>query len=683
MKKNGAKNPQKRLSQARLGTVRPKRPAPASGRTCEDLELQNESLRQAQLELETDRDHYAELLDTAPVCFVTLTRSGLIREINLLGMRLLSPRHNHLTGWPFLNFIAKADKAAFLAHLSRCRENSDPTRPMTVELQLVRTSDQQPVFIELVSIPILEKTTRQFIIKNVFRDITELKVMRETHRLLAAIVESSDDAIIAKDLEGNIMSCNHGAERLFGYTCEELIGEPISILNPPNAPDEDTEILRRLRHGEKIEHYESVRWHKKGFPVHVSLMISPIRDAKGKIVGASNIARDISLRKNAEKKLEESLLREKAANRAKDDFLATLSHELRTPLNPVLLLASDGVRNGDFPPQARMDFDTIRKNIELEARLIDDMLDLTRITRGKLALEMKPIDVHSALQDAAGTVHADIMKKRIDLDLHLNANKQIILGDAVRLRQIFWNIFKNAAKFTPDAGKIIVETKISPNGKILVTVSDTGIGLEPGELDRIFGAFTQGVHHFGGLGLGLAISRALVELHSGSIRAESPGKGKGATFSVELPLAKVAQKEEEVSGEPVSPTPVPAKHISGKGIHILLVEDHEPTRAGLTHLLLRRNYKVTSAGSLSEARELLQKKNFNILISDIGLPDGNGCDLMEESRDRWHVKGIALTGYGMEEDVNRSYSAGFSAHLTKPIRIESLDEALTVAMEAK
>jgi CheY-like chemotaxis protein len=182
------------------------------------------------------------------------------------------------------------------------------------------------------------------------------------------------------------------------------------------------------------------------------------------------------------------------------------------------------------------------------------------------------------------------------------------------------------------------------------------------------------------LGLGLAISRALVELHSGIIRADSPGKGKGATFSVELPLAKDDEKAESASAELSLPAIVPTKQISSKGIHILLVEDHEPTRVGLAHLLLRRHYKVTSVGSLAEARALLEKEHFHLLISDIGLPDGNGCDLMKELRERFHIKGIALTGYGMENDLNRSYAAGFSAHLTKPVRIESLDEALTVAM---
>lgn len=670
---------------ARKGAARMRIALHSSERTREELELQNESLRQAQLELEAFRDSYADLLDTAPICFVTLTRSGVIRDINLRGLRLLSSHHRRLTGWPFVAFIAYSDKKVFLAHLSRCRDNSDPTRPLSVELQLARPAGEPPVFIELVSIPARERGSRQIVFKNVFRDITELKQMQKANRWLAAIVESSDDAIIGKDMEGKIISCNRGAERLFGYACGELIGKPMSVLCPPDARDEEPRIMEQLRRGKKIEHYETIRWHKQGFPIPVSLTISPIRDEHGSIIGISNIAHDISQRKNAEKRLEESLLREKKANRAKDDFLAALSHELRTPLNPVLLLASDGARNAEFTPQARMDFDTIQKNIELEARLIDDMLDLTRITRGKLSLEMKLVDVRAALQDAMATVQADVEQKKIGLEMNLKAEKQIILGDAVRLRQIFWNILKNAVKFTPAGGSISVETRNLAEVKLLVVITDSGIGIEPDELPRIFGAFAQGTHHFGGLGLGLAISRALVEMHSGSIRVESPGRGKGATFFVELPVAQVEKSETAAT---VSPADAPAKKISrkgisGKGIHILLVEDHEPTRIGLTHLLLRRNYQVTSVGSLSEARAAVEKENVQLLISDIGLPDGNGCDLMEEMGKRFHVKGIALTGYGMENDVNRSYGAGFSAHLTKPVRIESLDEALTVAMRGE
>ena len=647
----------------------------------EVLELQNESLRQAQFELESSRDHFVELFDTAPVCFVTLSHNGIIREINLPGIRLLSHNPDRLIGWPFRGFVADHDKRVFMAHIARCRENADPTRPMSVELQLARKHGERPVFIELVSIPMFERQFKGLVFKSVFRDITEFKETLEVHRWLAAIVESSDDAIIGKDLHSKIISCNRGASELYGYTREELIGQPITVLTPPELQGEEHLILERVRRGEKTEHYETLRKRKDGALVPVSLTISPIRDARGKIIGASNIARDITDRKTDEKKLEESLVRERAANQAKDDFLATLSHELRTPLNPVLLLASDGVRNGQFPPEARMDFDTIRKNIELEARLIDDMLDITRITRGKIILEKKQVDIHVALQDAAGTVQADILKKKIEVIFNFDAGHPVVLGDAVRLRQVFWNVLKNAVKFTPEGGKITIETQQLEDDRLGVTITDTGIGMEPSEIERVFGAFAQGKHHFGGLGLGLAISRALVELHLGSIHAESRGKGKGSTFSIELPLITDVEQVEASRAQMVPKPSAPAKKVSVRRIRILLVEDHEPTRESLMHLLVRRNYEVVPAGSLSEARNIAGKEKFNLIISDIGLPDGSGYELMEELRKRSHLKGIALTGYGMEQDVYRSHAAGFAAHLTKPVRIESLDDALAVALK--
>jgi CheY-like chemotaxis protein len=290
------------------------------------------------------------------------------------------------------------------------------------------------------------------------------------------------------------------------------------------------------------------------------------------------------------------------------------------------------------------------------------------------------VDVHIALHDAAGTVQADVERKGIKVTLNLAARTPIVRGDAVRLRQIFWNVLKNAVKFTPHDGKISIETRTLSDEKLAVVVTDTGIGMEADELERVFGAFAQGTHHFGGLGLGLAISRALVELHAGSICAESQGKNMGARFTVELPVARELELRGAASAEAVSALPTPLKRIPARNIRILLVEDHEPTRLSLTQLLSRRNYKVTPVGSLAEARSIVAKMKFNLLISDIGLPDGNGYDLMEELRKHSHLKGIALTGYGMETDVNRSYAAGFAAHLTKPVRMESLDDALSVAL---
>ncbi|HEU6449208.1 MAG TPA: response regulator [Verrucomicrobiae bacterium] len=366
-----------------------------------------------------------------------------------------------------------------------------------------------------------------------------------------------------------------------------------------------------------------------------------------------------------------------AASRAKDEFLAVLSHELRTPLNPVLLLASEMAVNQSLPAEIRADFNTIRKNVELEARLIDDLLDLTRITRGKVILEKQFLDAHKVLRDAIANVQADAEHKNIFLKVKLNAPEYAVLGDAVRLQQIFWNLLKNAIKFTASGG-VSVETA-NMNGKLAIKISDTGIGMNTTEVANVFNAFAQtgNQHRFGGLGLGLAISQKLVEFHFGEIRAESEGPDKGSTFTVELPV--VAAK---INGHDVPELSSSAPKTDDKqnsAIRILLVEDHEPTRSTLVYLLSRRKYAVTAAATLAEARKLAENQRFELVISDIGLPDGTGYDLMIELRKRSAVCGIALTGYGMEEDLARSQAAGFVVHLTKPVRIQSLENALADA----
>ncbi len=503
---------------------------------------------------------------------------------------------------------------------------------------------------------------------------------------LAAIVESSDDAIISKDINGIIVSWNMGAEHLFGYAAEEVIGKPITILIPSDRLDEESEIISRIRRGEFVRTYETIRRCKNGDLIDISLTISPIKTDDGKIIGASKIARDITGRKSIERKLKQANEEMLAASRAKDDFLATLSHELRTPLNPVLLIASDAANNHDLPPRTRTDFDTIRKNIELEARLIDDLLDLTRIAHGKIILDRVFLDVHQVLQDAIAHVREEMNQKQISLKVDLAAAQHTIFADAVRLQQVFWNLLKNAVKFTPNGGQITVETAASKD-KLAVKIIDTGIGITPDEASHIFTAFSQGNHtndnnghRFGGLGLGLVISKNLAEFHSGKILATSEGRNKGSTFIVELPLAETTEKNEDGITRYLrgSSPDLPAK---ANGIRVLLVEDHEPTRTALTQLLMRRSYKVISAGSIAEARILASAQNLHLVISDIGLPDGNGYELMAELKKDGAVKGIALTGYGMEQDVARSRAAGFVAHLTKPVGIRSLEAALNTAIE--
>lgn len=382
------------------------------------------------------------------------------------------------------------------------------------------------------------------------------------------------------------------------------------------------------------------------------------------------------------------------ANVAKDMFLAALSHELRTPLGPVLLLAGESADDPAMPANARDAFATIVKNVKLEARLIDDLLDVTRITHGKLALDFNLVDVHVALRDAIETVQAEMEDKRIALTLNFTSTRVLISGDPVRLQQIFWNVLRNAVKFSPDKGQIVIATEVVGDDLIRISVTDRGIGIAAQELKRLFTAFSQGdhadgggSHRFGGLGLGLSISRKLVELHGGKITAESPGIHQGSTFIVDLPIERAALSEAESvtrkkPGSKMHTADEPEKLVPLR--RILVVEDHEHTRTALTQLLVRRNYEVSSAGSVAEAQAAVAaSKPFDLLISDLGLPDGSGLELMADLKARFGLTGIALTGYGRDEDVFRSRVAGFITHLIKPVSIQSLETALAAAAVAK
>lgn len=430
-----------------------------------------------------------------------------------------------LCGYPLHDFDGAANGYAFS---QICKEHS---HVLPLESHLAASISSKDRLAELA---LLQQKANSLDIELRQRKETEVGLKR-----LAAIVESSDDAIIFKDLNGIIKTWNKGAERIFGYTADEVIGKPVTILFPEDHLDEEPGILGRIRQGQRVDHYETIRRRKDGRLIHISLTVSPVKDDEGNIIGASKIARDISERKDAERLAAEAMERERAASRMKDDFLAMLSHELRTPLNPVLLIASDCAENPDMPPEAREQFKTILENVDIEVRLIDDLLDLARINHGKLNLKLADVDAHAILQEAVATIRNQIEAKEIRLILNLNADEHRITGDPVRLQQIFWNVLKNAAKFTPKGGTITVQTASQiDDRKLIVTITDTGIGMTPEELERIFSTFVQCGEsiNLGGLGLGLSIAKKLVELHSGSIRAMSDGRGKGSAFTIELPL---------------------------------------------------------------------------------------------------------------------------------------------------
>jgi CheY-like chemotaxis protein/anti-sigma regulatory factor (Ser/Thr protein kinase) len=325
-----------------------------------------------------------------------------------------------------------------------------------------------------------------------------------------------------------------------------------------------------------------------------------------------------------------------------------------------------------LPDSARADLALIRRNVELEARLIDDLLDLTLISHGKLSLQSTEVDVHGALERAVEIVDADARAKRLTVQLELHATRTQITGDPVRVQQVCWNVLRNAVKFSSERGLITLTTGNDGGRSVWIRVTDTGIGFTPEQAGRIFDAFEQGSRHitrqFGGLGLGLAITRSIMTAHGGKITAESRGTGRGASFTLHFPLSKV-----EASEPDKVPTVAPAAPHS---LDILLVEDHKDTRLTIKRLLESSRHRVTAASDARSALTLAGKSRFDLVISDLGLPDLTGHELMRQLRERFALTGIALSGYGMENDLAESRAAGFRFHLTKPISFEQLKKHL-------
>ena len=416
-------------------------------------------------------------------------------------------------------------------------------------------------------------------------------------------------------------------------------------------------------------------------------------NAAGQVVRMSGVNMDITASKQNEEELSRAKEAAEAANEAKDNFLAILSHELRTPLTPVLATVAMLEEDESIPAHIQRELEMIRRNIEVEARLIDDLLDVTGIIRGKLELNRQPVDVRPLLEHAMKTYCAGAAaQKKLRVSIQVIATETHILADSSRITQVFWNLLQNACKFTPESGEIYVRVYNEFAGSrsagpehagpdLIVEIRDTGIGISPEEMPRIFNAFEQGERSrtrvFGGLGLGLAISRAIVELHDGSITAVSEGRNKGAKFIIRLQTVESAA----VANDGLSFGGTAAAALSSRALRILLVEDHPDTAQQLTRLLKRAGHDVTWAGTITQARSLIDgshnaERGFNILISDLGLPDGSGHDLMRDLASRQAMPGIALSGYGMKDDILDSMAAGFSRHLTKPVDWQELKVAI-------
>ncbi len=521
--------------------------------------------------------------------------------------------------------------------------------------------------------------------------------------LLAAIVASSEDAIVSKTLEGIVTSWNAAAERLFGYSAAEMIGQSILRIIPENLQYEEVDILAKLRRGGRIERYETVRRRKDGELVDISLTISPIRDSSGRIIGAAKVAHDITARRRTERELKDReaelsklvaerdyLLQSERTARSeaerlshgKDEFLATLSHELRTPLNALQGWATLLRETRARPEDHQRGLETIERNVRIQTQIVNDLLDMSRIISGKIHLEVQPLYLHDVVQHAIESVLQTAAARNIRIQPLLDSRIGLVRGDPNRLQQILWNLLSNAIKFTPAGGRVQVVLE-RVNSHVEISVEDNGIGIRDEFLPHVFDRFRQAdpgtTRKFGGLGLGLSIVKSLVELHGGSVRVKSPGENLGSTFIVALPISHVRNEGRESSApraaalDTLDEVELPRLD----GIRVLVVDDEPDGRGLVARILDGQGASPVCAASAAEALEWLSKEHFDLLLSDIGMPDINGFELinrvreLDKSRAR-PLPAIALTAYARTEDRQRSLLAGFHMHLSKPTEAREL-----------
>ena len=519
-------------------------------------------------------------------------------------------------------------------------------------------------------------------------DITDRQrtdnALRESEQRIRASFENAALGMLETDDQDRVTAANQRICQLLGYRRDELLGSSVDRFTPAEDRADVRDLTAQLRDAriDRIDH-ERRCVRADGSILWVHLTASAIRDQAGGFLRAIRTLEDISQRKAAESALADALCsaeRAKAvaeeANRAKDHFLAVLSHELRTPLTPVVAAIAMLQQQPDLDAVTRKTLEMIRRNAEFESRLIDDLLDVTRIARGKVELVRSPLDLRQVLKRTIDVCRAEIEACGLEFNADFGEEASWIEGDASRLQQIFWNLLKNAIKFTPHGGRVDLRCR-RQEGYALVEVTDNGIGIEAEALTRLFHAFEQVersiTRRFGGLGLGLAISKALVEMHRGTIDVQSAGPGQGTTFRVRLPQIPSPRlpPSADIPGDrhPVAEASSP--------LRILLIEDHADTAEIMSAILTLEGHDVKRAGDIATGLRLAGEHAFDLLISDIGLPDGNGYELLRQLRSRGiNLPGIALSGYGHEEDVQRSLNAGFLEHLTKPIAPDRLTAAM-------
>lgn len=602
---------------------------------------------------------------------------GVVTTWNTGAERIYGYTAQEIIGQNFSRFYPKEDRAGdkSLQELALAKERGG----LRDEGWRLR-KDGSRFWASIVITPIYDKSGELIGYGKVTRDLTEQKAaeekLRRSEEQFRLLIDNVQEyAIFLLDPMGNVASWNSGAEKIKGYKASEIIGKNFVCFYTPEdvaAGKPQFNLGQATRLGHHRDQGPRVR--KDGSIFEADIVFTALYDKSDQLRGFSKVTRDITDQMRA-REVEAARIAAEKANQAKDDFLAALSHELRTPLTPALAAAGFLADNAaKFAPQFADELEIIRRNIQLEARLIDDLLDLTRITRGMLHLARERADAHELIRSALEIAGPTVRDKKLHVSLNITADNSFIWADPVRVEQIFWNLINNAVKFTGVGGHIDIRTTNKPANTFVFEIADSGIGIEPDRQRSLFKAFEHAdssvTRQFGGLGLGLTISKNLIEMHEGKIEVESAGRGQGATFRVTLPVARANLGE-------TTPSRLPASHQPQKQLRILLVEDHGDTRRTLSSLLRHFGHTISIADCVRAALDAVKAEEFDAVLSDIALPDGSGYEIIARAKQTQPLKGIALTGFGMDEDVRRSREAGFDYHLTKPVDFGELRNVLS------
>ena len=497
------------------------------------------------------------------------------------------------------------------------------------------------------------------------------QALRESNATLNALVESSPLAVVVTDMDGRVVRWNPAAERIFGWTAEEALGRPLPFV-PPHRRDELRSNLAHVLAGRAIIGREAERVRRDGSPITISISTAPLRDQHGTVVGVVGLAEDITERKRTAQELARLYDEVSRAARAKDEFLATLSHELRTPLNAMLgwvRLLRRGQVPEDRVPYA---LEVVERNTLAQLRLIEDILDVSRIVSGKLRLHLERLDLLQVVSAAVEAQRPSAEARALALEIDLPDEQLCVEGDFERLLQVVSNLIANAVKFTPHGGRVSIALERRGADAVL-RVADTGIGIDPEFLPHVFERFRQAdsaaSRRHGGLGLGLAITRHIVEAHGGTIAAHSPGPDRGSTFEVTVPLQEQRDLLPSIDrGGQAMPSDL-------TGTRVLVVDDEADARDLLRQVLSLEGAAVRTASSVTEAEHLIGTFRPQALVADIGMPDEDGYALMRRLRDAPATRqlfAVAVSGYASEDDRVQARLAGFDEHLSKPVDAERL-----------